>query len=61
MSQRSVAQLALEFIGLVVWGYGARVNDERLTLVGIVCFALAVVLRFFKKKLDEPEGPREEP
>jgi len=61
MSQRSIAQLALVFIGLVVWGYGARVNDDRLTLVGIVCFALAVVLRFFRKKQSDPEGPPEAP
>ena len=47
---RSIIQLALVLIGLIVWGYGARVGDARLTLIGIVFFAAATALRFFKGK-----------
>jgi hypothetical protein len=50
---RTLAQLALVVIGLIVWGYGQRVDDPRLTWVGIVCFALATVLRFFKRRNDD--------
>jgi hypothetical protein len=50
MGTRTLAQLALLLIGLIVWGYGARVDSERLTLIGIAFFAAAFVLRFFKKK-----------
>ena len=50
MGRRTQAQLALLLIGLVVWGYGSRTNDNRLTLIGTVCFALAFVSRLFKPK-----------
>ncbi len=53
MPRRTLAQLALVAIGLIVWGYGQRVDDSRLTLVGIVCFALATILRFFRKRHDD--------
>jgi hypothetical protein len=45
MELRSVAQLALLIIGGIVWGYGTRVDDERLRWIGIGCFAGAFVLR----------------
>jgi hypothetical protein len=50
METRSIVQLALLFIGLVVWGYGQRVDDARLTCIGIGCFAIATVLRFLKRR-----------
>jgi hypothetical protein len=50
MSTRTIAQLALLVIGLIVWGYGTRVDDERLRWVGIACFAGAFLLRLLKKR-----------
>lgn len=50
MGKRTVAQLALVLIGLIVWGYGSRTDDERLTLIGVIFFAAATALRFFKPK-----------
>ena len=50
MSARSVAQLALLFIGLVVWGYGQRVDDAVLRWIGIGCFGVATALRFLKRR-----------
>jgi hypothetical protein len=50
MTQRTIAQLALLAVGLILWGYGARVDDEWLRWIGIGCFAAAVVLRLFKKR-----------
>jgi uncharacterized membrane protein YccC len=52
---RSLIQLALLVAGLVVWGVGSRIGDERLTWVGIACFAAAFLLRFAKKKDATPE------
>jgi hypothetical protein len=57
MSLRSVAQMALLFIGVIVWGYGTRVDDERLRWVGIGCFAAAFVLRLLKKKQENEASP----
>jgi hypothetical protein len=53
IKRRTEIQLALAAIGLVVWGYGARNDDRRLTWIGIGFFAAATILRFFKKKPDE--------
>ena len=49
MTRRTEIQLALLVVGLVVWGYGQRVDDSRLRVAGIVVFAVATVLRLFKK------------
>jgi hypothetical protein len=50
MTRRSEVQLALLFVGLVVWGYGQRVDDALLRYIGIVFFAAATLLRFFKSR-----------
>ena len=41
MRPRTIAQLALLAIGLIVWGYGARADDNRLRWIGIGCFGAA--------------------
>jgi hypothetical protein len=58
MRSRTEAQLALLLIGVIVWGYGQRVEDTRLTWIGLVFFAAATVLRFAKRRA---EAPPEEP
>jgi len=45
-------------MGLIVWGYGARADDERLTWIGIGFFAAAALLRFWKRNANES---RDEP
>jgi len=37
-------------MGLVVWGYGERIDDPRLRYIGIALFATATLLRFFKRR-----------
>jgi len=53
IKRRTEIQLGLAAIGLVVWGYGARMGDSRLQWIGIAFFAAATALRFFKRP---PEG-----
>jgi hypothetical protein len=60
MTRRSEIQFAFLLIGLVVWGYGQRVDNALLRYIGIVCFAVATLLRFFKQREVE-EGPRDSP
>jgi hypothetical protein len=50
VTRRTEVQLALLFIGLVVWGYGQRVDNPLLQYIGIVFFAAATLLRFFKRR-----------
>jgi hypothetical protein len=52
MPRRTMTQLALLAIGLVVWGYGQRVNDERLTWIGLAFFAAAALLRILRRWVD---------
>jgi hypothetical protein len=52
VTRRTEIQLALLVVGLAVWGYGQRIDDGRLRLIGIVFFAVAAALRFLKK--DDP-------
>lgn len=60
MSRRTTFQLAFLVMGLIIWGYGQRVDDPTVRLVGIAFLAVAFVLRFFrssetKVRQEEPE------
>ncbi len=55
MARRTEIQLALLLVGLVVWGYGQRVDDGRLRGIGIAFFAAATLLRLFKGR-DTPSS-----
>ena len=41
MGKRTTIQLALLLMGLIVWGYGQRVDEPTLRLIGISLFAAA--------------------
>jgi hypothetical protein len=53
MKRRTEIQLALAVMGLIVWGYGQRIDDARLTWIGLAFFAAATLLRFFKKRPEQ--------
>jgi hypothetical protein len=60
VSRRTTFQLAFLVMGLIIWGYGQRVDDPTVRLVGIAFLAVAFVLRFFrssetKVRQEEPE------
>jgi hypothetical protein len=40
-------RLAIAAVGVAVWVYGYRVDDDRIRWVGIAVLAVAVFLRFF--------------
>ena len=48
LARRTVFQIAFLIMGLIIWGYGQRVEDPTIRLVGIAFFAVAFVLRFFR-------------
>jgi hypothetical protein len=47
---RTELQLALLVIGVIVWGYGQRTEDTKLTWIGLAFFAAATAIRFLKRK-----------
>ena len=50
MTHRTEIQIGLLLIGLAVWGYGQRIENELLQYIGIGFFAAATILRFFKRR-----------
>jgi len=58
MTRRTEIQLALLVMGLIVWAYGQRTDNDTLTWFGIGFFAAATVLRFFKRS---PHADGEDP
>jgi hypothetical protein len=57
VGKRTTIQLALLVMGIIVWGYGQRIDDPSLRLVGIALFALATMLRFFRRSGTHHEEP----
>jgi hypothetical protein len=55
MKRRTEIQLALLAVGLIVWAYGQRSDDTMFQYAGIGCFAVATLLRLFKKRDSEPD------
>ena len=47
-------------MGLIIWGYGQRVDDPSLRVVGIAFFTLATMLRFFRKSGTHAEDQHDE-
>jgi hypothetical protein len=63
MTRRTEIQLGFLVMGLIVWAYGQRTDNETLTWFGIGFFAAATVLRFFKRDQhrDDEVPPPEDP
>ena len=45
MTRLLLARTVLTVLGVVVWGYGYRVNDARVRLAGIAILAVSLLLR----------------
>ncbi len=59
MSGLTKFKLGLTLIGLILFFYGVRVDDERLRLIAIGFVAAASILRFVKPRV--PRVPPVEP
>ena len=44
------ARLIIIAAGIVVWGYGLQSDNATLRIVGMSLLAVALVLRFFRRK-----------
>lgn len=56
MSRLTRLKFALVFIGLVLFGYGVRVDHAPLRWLGIGFLAVAALLRFVKPRTGSPGG-----
>lgn len=46
MKQTDLAKLAFAAIGVLIWGYGERIDDPVLRWFGIGVIVIAVLIRF---------------
>ncbi|MCY7380205.1 MAG: hypothetical protein LH467_12825 [Gemmatimonadaceae bacterium] len=53
-----LARVVIAALSVVVWGYGYRVDDSRIRLVGIVGLAIALLLRFVPRRWLETRDER---
>ncbi|NUO38190.1 MAG: hypothetical protein HOQ17_06300 [Gemmatimonadaceae bacterium] len=53
-----LARTILGIVGVVVWGYGARVDDANIRLAAIGILAVALLLRFVPKRWLGDDEPR---
>lgn len=49
MTPVMVARLALALMGLILFGYGVRADEERIRLFGIAFLAAATLLRWWPR------------
>ena len=54
MSSLTRAKFALALIGMILFGYGVRVDDDRLRWMGIGFLAVSLILRWWRR---EPRPP----
>ena len=50
MRRLLLARTILAVAGVVLWGYGYRVDDPKLRLAAIVVLAVSLLLRFVPKR-----------
>lgn len=43
-------RVAILALGIIVWGYGANVDDPTIRWIGIALLALSLILRFFRRR-----------
>jgi hypothetical protein len=65
MGRRTIFQVAFLLMGLVIWGYGQKIDDPTVRIIGIAFFAVATMLRFFRTsdtrvRHEEEEGENAE-
>lgn len=49
MNRHTQIKFGLAAIGIVVWGYGARVDNAHLRLAGMGVVGLALIVRFMPR------------
>lgn len=58
MSTLTKVKLGLTLIGLILFAYGARMDDATIRAIGIGFVAVAWVMRFVKRRQEQPPEPK---
>jgi hypothetical protein len=51
MNRLALIKLSIAAIGIVVWGYGTRIDDEHIRLAGMIVLVVAVAMRLLPRGL----------
>jgi chromate transport protein ChrA len=57
MTRLLITRIVITLIGVAVWGYGQRMEQPQVRIVGMVILAIALLLRFAPRRwfgADEP-------
>jgi len=61
LTRLALIKVALAAVGIVVWGYGTRIDSAHLRLAGMIVLVVAVALRLLPRSLrDRIEGRRDD-
>ena len=61
MTRLALIKVALAAVGIVVWGYGARIDNAHLRLAGMGVLVVAVALRLLPRSVrDRIDGRRDD-
>ncbi len=51
MTRLALIKVALAAVGILVWGYGTRIDNAQLRLAGMIVLVVAVALRLLPRSL----------
>ena len=57
MDNLTSIRLAIAGVAIAVWGYGLKADNATLRVVAMGLLAVSLVLRFFRRKRQEPVAP----
>ena len=58
MNGLTAARLVIVAVGIAIWGYGLQSDNATLRIVGMALLAVALVLRFVRRKRRDPAAPK---
>ncbi len=59
MKRKLLGRIVLMGAGIVVWGYGQRVDSSGIRIAGMAILLLALVMRFVPARVIDPDDPEE--
>ena len=57
LRQLVMLRIILGAIGVAIWGYGYRTDDEKIRLAGMAVLVVVLLMRWLPKRWFEDDGP----
>jgi Flp pilus assembly protein TadB len=59
MDRLTAVRMVVIALGIIVWGYGVKVDDANLRVIGMGLLAAALVLRWVRRFMRKPPEAQE--